>query len=236
MRDLMSLQCHVDTLEGRPPTGLDSLQILQLTGISYAIPGENGAFETGKRFINYVWYDNCPAGSKDLKENLTDTDGHTHRNTLPMGKMSSEVWHKQKAYAAQVMTPYFLELVNKTTLPFVSTIRDCSSTHASFLDGKILFVGEALTLMRPHTGMSFNHSAVNCMTLRKVLQGELTLREWESEVLQWAEWNTALATAVGSYYLRHVWSPIFILSVVKVFFVLLRQRFLRLLHPLRARL
>lgn len=153
-----------------------------------------------------------------------------------MGKMAPEVWQKQKDYAAQVMTPCFLELVNKTTLPFVSTIRDRSSTRASFLDGKVLFVGEALTLMRPHTGMSFNHSAVNCVTLRKVLKAELTLQDWESEVLQWAEWNTLLATAVGSYYLRHVWSPVFILSVIRLILALLRQRFLRLLHPLRARL
>lgn len=116
----------------------------------------------GKRFINYVWFDDCPAGSKNLKENLTDAEGHTHRNTLPMGKMAPAVWQKQKDYAAQVMTPCFLELVNKTSLPFVSTVRDRSSPRASCLHGKVLFVGEALTLLRPYTGMSFNHSAINC--------------------------------------------------------------------------
>ena len=202
---------------------------------SYAIPGENGTLEAGERFINYVWYDNCPAGSKDFKENLTDAEGHTHRNTLPMGRLKPETWQKQKDYAAQVMTPCFLELVNKTTLPFVSTIRDRLSTQASFLDGKVLFVGEALTLMRPHTGMSFNHSAVNCLTLQKVLRGELTLGDWEREVLQWAEWNSLLATAVGSYYLRHVWHPVFILSVIRLILALLRHRLVKLLRPFRAR-
>jgi len=153
-----------------------------------------------------------------------------------MGKMRAGIWQKQKAYAAQVMTPCFLELVNQTTLPFVSTIRDRSSSRASFLDGRVLLVGEALTLMRPHTGMSFNHSAVNCLTLQKVLRDQLTLRAWESEVLQWAEWSSLLATAVGSYYMRHVWSPVFVMSVIRLVLALLRQRLLRFLRPLHARL
>ena len=183
-----------------------------------------------------MWYDNCPAGSTDLVENLTDIDGHTHRNTLPMGKMAPATWQKQKDYAAQVMTPCFLELVNKTTRPFVSTIRDRSSPRASFLAGNVLFVGEALTLMRPHTGMSFNHSAVSCMTLRNVLRGELRLHDWERDMLQWAEWNSLLATAVGSYYLRHVWSPSFMLSVLNLVLALLRQRVSAWLRFLSAKL
>ena len=232
----MSLQCHVDVSEGRSAQGRCTSRQSYLYTCSYAIPGENGTVEAGKRFINYVWYDDCPAGSRDLKENLTDTDGHIHRNTLPMGKMNPAIWQKQKEYAAQVMAPCFLELVNKTALPFVSTVRDRSSTRASFLNGKVLFVGEALTLMRPHTGMSFNHSAVNCMTLQKVLRGEVTLPDWERQVLQWAEWNSLLATVVGSYYVRHVWSPVFILGVIRLILALLRHRLVRLLYSFRPRL
>ena len=231
----MSLRCHVDTSEGKYTLGLTGSRQSYLHVSSYAIPGENGTLEAGMRFINYVWYDNCPAGSEDFHQNLTDTEGHTHRNTLPMGKMKPEIWQKQKDYASQVMTPCFLELVNKTTLPFVSTVRDRSSTRASFLDGKVLFVREALTLMRPHTGMSFNHSAVNCMTLKKVLQGEMTLQDWESEVLQWAEWSSLFATVVGSYYVHHAWSLSFILGVVRLIFALLRNRLVNLLSLFRAR-
>ena len=153
-----------------------------------------------------------------------------------MGKMKPSTWQKQKDHAAQVMTPCFLELVNKTTLPFVSTIRDRLSTQASFLDGKVLFVGEALTLMRPHTGMSFNHSAVDCLTLQKVMRGELTLGEWEREVLQWGEWNSLLSAAVGSYYLCHVWSPVLIVSVIRLVLALLRHRLVNLMRAFRARL
>jgi len=153
-----------------------------------------------------------------------------------MGKMRPEIWGKQKAYTAQNMPSCFLELVNKTSLPFISTIRDCASPRASFFEGKLLFVGEALTLLRPHTGMSFNHSAVNCLELQKVFQGNSTIKQWEKEVLQYGEKTRLLATAVGSYYQCGVSSSTFMLSVVRFILALLRQRLVGLWQSSRARL
>lgn len=91
---------------------------------------------------------------------MTDVDGHRHRNALPIGKMRLEPWAKQNMHAGEVLTPPFLELVNKTTEPFMSTVNDSAATKATFFDAKVVLVGEALTLLRPHTGMSFNHAAV----------------------------------------------------------------------------
>ena len=107
------------------------------------MPGVNGALETGKRLFNFVWYFNCPASSSEFKENMTDIGDHLHRSTLPVGKMRPEVWSRQKAYAARVLTPPFLELVNKTTQHFISTVNDCAAPQASWFDGRILVVGEA---------------------------------------------------------------------------------------------
>ena len=192
------------------------------------MPGENGSLEIGGRLLNWVWYFNCPLDSQDFKDNFTDIDGHTHRNTLPSGKMRPEVWAKHKAHASQVLTPSFLELVNKTAEPFISTVRDCASPRASFYEGRLLLVGEALTLLRPHTGMSFNHAAVNCLLLQKVMQGEMTVAEWEKEVLKYAEKTKLLSIAVGSYYQSGTLSLTFILSVVKYIFALVKYQLIRL--------
>ena len=201
---------------------------------SYAIRSGNGIIP-GKRSINYVWYDRCPASSSEFQENLTDIEGVVHGNTLPKGKMRPETWQRQRSRAKQIMTPCFLELVNKTTLSFVSAVRDRQSRKASCLDGKVIFVEEALTLMRPHTGMSFNHSAINCMMLQKVLQGDLTLRDWETQMLQWVEWNSLLANAVGTYFI-YFWSSKFMWNVLQLIFVLLRQRLFKLFDLFRAKL
>lgn len=115
---------------------------------------------------------------------MTDVNGYTHRNTLPAGKMQPEAWQKHKNHASQVLNPPFLDLVNKTAEPFISTVIDCASTKASFFDGELLLVSEALTLLRPHTGMSFNHAALNCLLLQRALKGEMSMVQWEKEALR----------------------------------------------------
>lgn len=200
------------------------------------IPGKNGDREPGRRQINYVWYDNASPGARNIRDTLTDPSGHVHRNTLPMGAMRPEVWTEQKKYAAETMTPVFLELVEKTQTPFVSTIRERRSPRASYYDGKVLLVGEALKLMRPHTGMSFNQSAVNCLTLQQVLLGDMDLQDWERRVLEWAEWSSLLATAIGEYFMRRLWNPGSWITVCRLLFVLLRQRLVKFARFARSKL
>ena len=145
-----------------------------------------------------------------------------------MGKMRPEVWERQKEYARRIMTPCFLELVEKTTLPFVSTIRDCASPQASFLAGKVLLVGEALTLLRPHTGMSVTHAVQNCRTLKKVMEGHLTIKGWEREVLEFRDWHRSASVAIGSFCLCGVWSATFVRSVFRFGWLAIRQRVIQL--------
>ena len=158
---------------------------------------------------------------------MTDTDGHTHRNTLPPGKMRPEVWAKLTAHAADVLEPSFLELINKTTEPFISTVRDCASPRATFFHGRLLLVGEALTLMRPHTGMSFSHAAVNCLLLQKVLRGEMSMAEWEREVLAYAEKTRLQSMVLGDYFQSGVLSRTFWLSLLGWVSALVRQRLVK---------
>lgn len=190
---------------------------------SYVMPGTHGSLEPGERLLNYVWYTNCPASSLDFNESMTDIDGHTHRNTLPAGKMRPDVWAKQKAHAAEVLTPPFLELINQTMEPFISTVNDCTAPRASFFDGKILLVGEALTLLRPHTGMSFNHAAMSCLLLQKVMRGEINVKQWEEDLLRYREKTMLLAIMVGCYFQGGVLSAGFLLGVAKFAFTMLQQ-------------
>ncbi|KAL8698343.1 MAG: hypothetical protein Q9201_006623 [Fulgogasparrea decipioides] len=102
----------------------------------YIIPGPAGSLTPGSRSFNYIWYSALPTSSPTFKSILTDTSGHTHRNTLPMGAMRPEIWSAQVAYAEKHMCAPFAELVSRTTLPFVSTVRSRSASHATALGGK----------------------------------------------------------------------------------------------------
>ena len=130
---------------------------------------------------------------------MTDSDGHHHHNTLPPGKMRPEIWSKQKTYAQSVLARPFAELVEKTTQPFISSVSDTRAPRASFFDGKILLVGDALTLFRPHVALSANQAALDCLLLKKVLDGKMTTKEWERQVLQYGAKIRLLSNMTGSF-------------------------------------
>ena len=166
----------------------------------------------GQRLLNYVWYWNCDEDSQDLEDILTDSDGNKHHNTVPIGKIREEVWAKQKDYAIKYMAPAFAELVNKTTQPFVATVREGSASRAAFYDGKVLLVGDALTAMRPHIASSTNQAAVNALLLGKVIEGDLTLAEWERQSLQYGEITALKSVLIASWYLSGYTATLYTLA------------------------
>ena len=167
----------------------------------YVIPGERGSLEPGQRALNYAWFYSMPESSPEYAAALTDIDGRRHRNTLPIGKMSPSVWGRQQEIAKRVLFAPHAELVRKTRQPFISSIRDCDVSKAAFFDGKLLLVGDAFTLFRPHFGASTNQGAMHALLLEKVLRGEINIQEWEQEVIEYARWMQALTNAVGGFFL-----------------------------------
>ena len=162
------------------------------------IPGPKGSLTQGERFINFVWYHNCETDA--LAEILTDIDGHQHRHSVPVGKIRSEVWAKQKAIARDLLSPHVLELIANIATPFVTVVSDTMASRASFFDGKLLLVGDALSLFRPHISSSTNQSAFHCLLLEECLRGELSLEDWELQVLQYAKRSRLRSVSWGAYF------------------------------------
>lgn len=132
---------------------------------------------------------------------MTDVDGHRHHNTLPIGKMRKDVWAKQRAYGNEVLTPPFVELINKIDQPFITAISDTIAPRASFFDGKLLLVGDALALFRPHIAASTNQAALHCLLLAKALEGAMSFTEWERRVMDYARVTRLRSNTWGTYYL-----------------------------------
>ena len=164
----------------------------------YPIPGVAGALEPGKRDLNWVWYNNYPSDS-EIAEVLTDTDGKPHRITLPLGKMRPEVWARQQHIADEVLPPTFAELVCRTTRPFAQNISDVPVGRAAFWDGRVLLVGDALALFRPHAAASTNQAALNALLLDQTARGEITMEEWAARSVAYARVTEAFSEAWGSW-------------------------------------
>lgn len=154
--------------------------------LAYVIPGENGTLKRGKRFLNWVWYCNYLEDSAEYEDLMTDEDGKKHAITLPVGGMKESVWARQKMYAEEVLPPQFAELVKKTEHPFVQAITDVISPENTFMDGKVLLVGDALAGFRPHTAASTSQGAFDALTFAELLQGKISTGEYREKVLEYA--------------------------------------------------
>ncbi|TVY44005.1 2,6-dihydroxypyridine 3-monooxygenase [Lachnellula subtilissima] len=167
----------------------------------YIIPGTDGSIVPGHRRYNWVWYHPVTAGSPELENIMTDTSGVVHRNTLPVGTMQPSEWAAYIVLASKVMCPPFAEMVQKTTQPFITAISDVSCPRATAFNGTVLIVGEALNLMRPHMALSTTQSAMQALMLEKFFKREITLSEWEKQVLHYGCVGALKTNAFGSFFL-----------------------------------
>jgi hypothetical protein len=76
--------------------------------------------------------------------------------------------------------------------------------------------------------MSFNHAAVDCLFLEKVLKGSISMAQWEKAVLQYAEKTKLLSICIGTYYQFGILNSTFVISVVKYLMAFLRQALVNL--------
>ncbi|KAI4196797.1 MAG: hypothetical protein LQ348_002240 [Seirophora lacunosa] len=190
----------------------------------YLIPGKNGSLKSGERLLNYVWYCNYAANSPELRNLMTDTEGHYHRITMPRGKMRPEVCAQQMVHAEKILPAAFAEVVRSTKQPFVQCITEAAATQAVFFDGHLLLAGDALCAFRPHTGSSTNQAALHALLLRRTVPldivpskpqnttspgpsktDRLTMQAYESQVMQYAKITSLTSVAWGNKNQFSVW-------------------------------
>ncbi|KAF1949569.1 FAD/NAD(P)-binding domain-containing protein [Byssothecium circinans] len=144
----------------------------------YMIPGPNGSLDSGNRLVNFLWYTNEDVTSHN--HIMTDKDGRLQRGHLLSGP------HR--------------EVLNAISRPFIQSITDFVAPRAVLHGGKVLLVGDALALYRPHTASSTNQVGYQCLALEKYLRGHSTIEEWENDVLQFAHLHHARSVWYGENY------------------------------------
>lgn len=145
--------------------------------IIYTIPGANGSLEPGNRLLNFLWYTN--ESEESLQEILIDSiDGYRHHNIVPAGHVREDIWNAQLMRAKMALLPVaFYEVMSKIQRPFIQVITDFCSTKAAFEDGKVLLVGDAVSLFRPHIAFSGTQAAYHALRVEQYLDGKITLQE-----------------------------------------------------------
>jgi 2-polyprenyl-6-methoxyphenol hydroxylase-like FAD-dependent oxidoreductase len=117
---------------------------------------------------------------------------------MPVEKIQPHLWTKQKQYAFDILPAAFSELVNTTRHPFIQSITDVLSPKASFLNGKVLMVGDAVAGFRPHAAASTSQAAYDALLLDQKIRGEISQDEMLEEILDYAKRISASGIWMGN--------------------------------------
>jgi 2-polyprenyl-6-methoxyphenol hydroxylase-like FAD-dependent oxidoreductase len=114
-----------------------------------------------RRAYNFVWY--RPVDNDTLEQMHTDSNGHVHRAGIAPQSIRSELIRNMRADAAQNLSPAFAEIVQSTEQPFFQAISDLTSDRLVF--DRVVLLGDAAFVARPHVGMGVTKAADDAMAL-----------------------------------------------------------------------
>jgi 2-polyprenyl-6-methoxyphenol hydroxylase-like FAD-dependent oxidoreductase len=170
--------------------------------LCYPIPGPDGETARGSRLLNWLWYRTITPDA--LTEVMTDRDGRTRTTSLPPGMVAPAQDEALRADAATLLPPPFATLVATTAELFLQQVVDLSVPRMVF--GRVVLIGDAAFVPRPHTAGSTMKAAYNGETLARRLatagmELPTALSRWEAQQLrigqQLHEQGQALAASSG---------------------------------------
>jgi 2-polyprenyl-6-methoxyphenol hydroxylase-like FAD-dependent oxidoreductase len=131
----------------------------------YFIPGDGQDVHPGHRRLNWVWY--VCADEAELVRALVDKDGKHHHASLPQGVVATNVVADLRSRAQREVHPKLAELVSATRDPFMQTIVDVTVPGTVF--GRVMLIGDAAFVVRPHTAGAAAKAAYDATVLSKSL-------------------------------------------------------------------
>jgi 2-polyprenyl-6-methoxyphenol hydroxylase-like FAD-dependent oxidoreductase len=117
--------------------------------------------------------------------------------------MREELVEQQRAIAEKIFCPQFLDLWEATKEPFAQPILDLAVPRMRH--ERIVIVGDAAFIPRPHTAASTSKAAANAIALGDALARhqfdiDAALGEWEPQQLDLGRWLEAQGRMLGNQY------------------------------------
>lgn len=134
--------------------------------IGYPVAGADDSVARGQRRWNFVWYRPVAPGDA-LAAMLTDADGVHHPEGIPPQQVSWRHVAAMRQAARDNLAPQFAEIVEKTAVPFLQPIFDFVSAELAF--GRVVLLGDAAFVARPHVGMGVAKAGDDAMVLTRCI-------------------------------------------------------------------
>jgi 2-polyprenyl-6-methoxyphenol hydroxylase-like FAD-dependent oxidoreductase len=132
----------------------------------YPVPGPNNDIRPGHRAFNLVWYH--PVTPERLRDMCTDSTGHCHGTSIAPPLIRPEVIAEMRGIARKVMAPQCAEVVERIGQPFFQAIFDLAPPR--LVQGRVLLLGDAAFVARPHVGMGVTKAALDAECLADELE------------------------------------------------------------------
>jgi 2-polyprenyl-6-methoxyphenol hydroxylase-like FAD-dependent oxidoreductase len=170
--------------------------------LGYLVPGEGADTRPGHRLYNFVWY--RVVDDETLKDIMTDRDGHYRGYSIPEGKLADKWIAHVHAEAKRLLPPPFRDLVLATKAPFVQAIRDL--TVDTMVRNRVILLGDAAFIPRPHTAASTSKAAANALSLAEALARwpediDTALARWEPGQIMLGRQLYEHGTSIGNHLL-----------------------------------
>jgi 2-polyprenyl-6-methoxyphenol hydroxylase-like FAD-dependent oxidoreductase len=137
--------------------------------LGYPVAGPDNSLLAGSRDYNFVWY--RPVYERyQLPALLTDRDGRRHQISLPPDAVRDHTVRELRREAEQRLPPAFAEVVGLARQPFIQAICELESPRLVF--GRVVLVGDAAFLARPHVGMGVTKAAGDVIALAQALDAD----------------------------------------------------------------
>ncbi len=130
--------------------------------IGYPVAGPGNQLTPGQRNYNFVWYRPADASS-ELPALLTDGDGQRHELSIPPILVAPAVVDEMRCHANRVLSPWFRDVVARTSQPFFQPIYDLAVPRMA--EGRVVLVGDAAFVVRPHVGAGVLKAADDAQAL-----------------------------------------------------------------------
>jgi 2-polyprenyl-6-methoxyphenol hydroxylase-like FAD-dependent oxidoreductase len=172
--------------------------------LGYLVPGEHNNVRPGHRLYNWVWY--RVADERLLAEIMTDRNGRARGYAIPEGFLADRWIEHLHRHAENLLPLPFREVVEATAQPFAQAIRDLASDH--MVAGRVVIIGDAAAIPRPHTAASTSKAAANVLALADELQatpGDVpaALARWEPDQVALGKYLRRQGSQTGDYLLFH---------------------------------
>jgi 2-polyprenyl-6-methoxyphenol hydroxylase-like FAD-dependent oxidoreductase len=160
--------------------------------LGYLVAGADGSTLPGARRYNWVWY--RPMSQTQLDAALTSDAGERRVYSAPPFGLSLATRQNLAESARRELPSVLAEVVTQEAAPFLQAIFDYEAP--TLRHGRLVLLGDAAFVVRPHTAMGVSKAAGDAMALRDVLRSAATIEE---ALERYADQRHQVGSAIARY-------------------------------------